>query len=53
MIMRANEEMIDWEIIKPIINELVEASINTDLVRIRELLVQIVPDFNPNFHVID
>jgi FlaA1/EpsC-like NDP-sugar epimerase len=53
LIMRANEEMIDWENLKPILNELNEASINTKLARIRELLIQIVPEFNPNSDVID
>jgi len=53
LIMRANEEMIDWENLKPILNELNEASINTELARIRELLIQIVPEFNPNFDIID
>jgi len=53
MIMRANEEMIDWENLKPILNELNEASKNTELERIRELLIQIVPEFNPNSHARD
>ena len=53
LIMRANEEMIDWENLKPILNELNEASINTKLSRIRELLIQIVPEFNPNSDIID
>ena len=48
LIMRAQEEMIDWENLKPILNELNEASKNTELGRIRELLTQIVPEFNPN-----
>ena len=45
--------MIDWEILKPILNELNEVSINAELARIRELLIQIVPEFNPNFHATD
>ena len=53
LIMRAKEEMIDWENLKPILNELNEASINTDLARIRELLNKIVPEFNPNSHIKD
>jgi len=53
LIMSAKEEMIDWENLKPILNELNEASINTDLARIRELLKKIVPEFNSNSHVID
>jgi FlaA1/EpsC-like NDP-sugar epimerase len=53
MIMRANEEMIDWDNLKPMLNELREASINTESGKIRELLMQIVPEFNPNSHSID
>jgi len=53
LIMRANEEMIDWENLKPILNELNEASINTELARIRELLIQIVPEFNPKSNGFD
>jgi len=53
LIMRAQEEMIDWEILKPILNELNEASINTEQEKIRELLIQIVPEFNSNPHATD
>jgi FlaA1/EpsC-like NDP-sugar epimerase len=53
LIMRAQEEMIDWENLKPMLNELNEASINTELGKIRELLIQIVSGFNPNSHTID
>ena len=41
------------ENLKPILNELNEESINDDQARIRELLVKIVPEFNPNSHAID
>ena len=53
MIMRANEEMIDWENLKPMLNELEEASINNKQEKIRELLIQIVPEYNPYSHKID
>ena len=53
MIMRANEVMIDWDNLKPILNELEEASINTEQKKIRELLIRIVPEYNPNSHAID
>jgi len=53
LIMRAQEEMIDWDNLKPMLNELNEASINTELARIKKLLIQIVPEFNPNSHAID
>ena len=51
--MKAQEEMIDWDNLKPILNELNEASINAEMARIRELLIQIVPEFNPNSHAMD
>ena len=53
MIMRANEEMIDWDNLKPMLNELKDASINAEQEKIRELLIQIVPVFNPNSHTMD
>ena len=53
LIMSAQEEMIDWENLKPILNELNEASINSESGKIRELLIQIVPGFTPNSHTID
>jgi len=53
LIMRAQEEMIDWENLKPMLDELNEASINAELPRIRELLIQIVPEFNPSSHTMD
>ena len=46
MIMRANEEMIDWEKLKPMLNELREASINNELVKVHEVLLQIVPEYS-------
>jgi len=50
LIMCAQEEMIDWGTLKPMLNELNDASTNTEQERIRELLIKIVPEFNPNFH---
>ena len=53
LIMCAKEVMIDWEILKPILNKLNEASINAEQEKIQELLIQIVPEFNPNSHATD
>jgi len=53
LIMRAQEEMMDWEKLKPILDELNEASINAEIKKIRELLIRIVPEFKPNFHIMD
>jgi FlaA1/EpsC-like NDP-sugar epimerase len=52
LIMRAKEEMIDWEILESIINELNIASEKSDIVKIKELIKQIVPDFNQSSHKI-
>ncbi len=51
--MRAREEMIDWENLKPLLNELNKAAENSELARIRKLLIQMVPEFSPNSHTID
>ena len=53
MIMRANEAMMDWDNLKPMLNELEEASINNKQEKIRELLIQIVPEYSPNSHNVD
>jgi hypothetical protein len=53
MIMRANEEMINWDNLKPILIELKDASINGEQGKIRKLLIQIVPLFKPSSHAVD
>jgi len=47
LIMRANEDMIDWKELKPILNELNITAVNNDLPGIRRLLIQLVPEFKP------
>jgi len=47
LIMRAEEEMINWEILLPILNQIKDASISSDQIRIRELLLELVPEFKP------
>jgi len=46
LIMRVQEEMIGWEIIKPILNELQEASTNQEATKIEELLIKLVPEYD-------
>ena len=46
-IMRAKEKMIEWEVLKPLLDQLNTASENDDLRKIRELLIEIVPEFKP------
>ena len=53
LIMRAEESMIDWKDLKPIINSLWEASSNSDQELVRELIIKIVPNFNPQSPIID
>jgi FlaA1/EpsC-like NDP-sugar epimerase len=53
MIMRANEEMIDWAELEPILNELGHAAQNSDLSKVQEILIKLVPEFNPNPNAIN
>ena len=47
LIMRAEEEMINWDKLEPILAEIKEVAINTDTEKIYKLLNQLVPQFNP------
>ena len=49
LIMRAEENFIDWVQLEPMINELQEALIHFDNIQIRDCLVKIVPEFTPLF----
>ena len=53
LIMRAEEEMIEWGLLKPMLDELIEHSNIGNQLKIRELLLQIVPEFNPQSPVVD
>ena len=53
LIMRAKESMIDWKDLEPIINSLWEASSNSEQELVRELIIKIVHDFNPQSPIID
>ena len=53
LIFRAKEEMTKWKDLMPLIEELNEASKNNKTKRIRELLIQIVPEFNPSSKIFD
>ena len=53
MIMRAREKMITWDILKPMLEELEEASCIGDQVKIKKLLTQIVPEYSPKTHNTD
>ena len=53
LIMRSNEKMINWDNLKPMLNELEEASINAEHEKIRKLLKRIVPQFKPQSNIVD
>ena len=53
LIMCAEEKMIDWKILKPLLNDLNEASVNFESAKIRKLLIEIVPEFTPKAPIIN
>jgi FlaA1/EpsC-like NDP-sugar epimerase len=53
MIMRAEEEMLTWDELKPVLDGLSEAVASDDHERIRKLLIQIVPGFMPQNGISD
>ena len=53
LIMRANEQMIDWSVLNPILNDLEKFSISGDQKKIRELIIKIVPQFKPQLLNVD
>jgi len=52
-IMRANESMIDWSELEPLLIKLNEACINTNQEKIRKILINIVPEFKPQSPILD
>ncbi|MDA7438711.1 polysaccharide biosynthesis protein [Candidatus Pseudothioglobus singularis] len=48
LIMRAEEEMINWNKLEPAIDQIKEAALNIETGKIYKLLSQLVPQFNPN-----
>jgi len=53
LIMRAIEGRLNWNTLKPILNQLQDAAISSDQERIRELLVEAVPEFKPQCDIQD
>ena len=53
MIMCAQEEMLDWSLLIPILLELEEAAHNGNYIEIRKLLLNLVPGFVPQCDVTD
>ena len=53
MIMRAEEDEIEWKDLKVILKDLEEAIINSDFRKVREILTIAVPDFKPQSPIED
>ena len=45
--MHAKEEMISWDKLEPLLVQIKEAAINSEMKKINKLLNHIVPQFNP------
>ena len=45
--MRAQEELIEWDKLQPLLNQLKDASSKADSELIQKLLIKIVPEFKP------
>ena len=52
LIMRAEEIMIDWKLLKPILDKLRDSSISSNQEEIHALLTKIVPEFKPQDQII-
>jgi len=53
LIMRAQEDMLAWDDLEPILNDLQIAITDCDQKKLRELLIQIVPGFKPQCEITD
>ena len=51
--MRAEEVRLPWKTLKPLLDELENASINNEHQKIRSLLQKLVPEFDPQSDIID
>jgi len=53
LIMRAEEDMLPWDELESILNDLQIAITDCDQKRLRELLIQVVPGFKPQCEITD
>jgi len=53
LIMRAQEDMLSWDDLEPTLNDLQIAITDCDQKKLRDLLIQIVPDFKPQCKITD
>ena len=52
-IMRAEEEMIEWKLLKPIIEKMKDASIKSESEKIRFILSELIPSYQPKSQIVD
>jgi len=53
LIMTATESMIEWDELLPILTSLEEAALKSTHVEVRDLLIQLVPEFKPQSKIRD
>lgn len=53
LILTANESMLDWQELKTTVEELHHASLNSNHMQIRELLIKLVPEYKPEENISD
>jgi len=53
LIKRAEESMLDWQDLRPLLDQLNEAINNSDQEKVRELLIEAVPEFKPQCDIAD
>ena len=51
--MTASESMIDWELLKPTLDDLIDSALKLDQPKIRDLMMQLVPEFKPQSKISD
>jgi FlaA1/EpsC-like NDP-sugar epimerase len=51
--MRAEEDMLSWDELEPILNEFKVAIQDCDQEKLRNLLIQVVPEFKPQCGIED
>jgi len=53
LIMRAEESMINWLVLEPLLVQLNEACISNNTNDIRQILIKLVPEFKPQSEILD
>ena len=53
LILRAREDMVKWNILEPILDDLREAISSSNHQKIRDLLIKLVPEFKPQSSIVD